>query len=250
MMPEVPMYIFFSYFFLALKIFIERKNSPLCKIPGRENLVEALMKGLETGKDKIQKICDSLRKETLEPAKQEAREIVENAHMQSSEIVAEAKGKAAEMIAAAEKEMEEKQRVFHASLSLACRQGIEQLKQKIEKELFDQELSSLVTQEMADPKVIVNLLNSFMKSCEEKGIEEEFVALIPKGISTRSINELLTSRVLERLKNKTVVASDFGGGLQIQMKGRQITIDITDGVVRDLLAQYIRRDLRDLIFNV
>ena len=38
------------------------------------------MKGLETGKDKIQKICDALRKETLEPAKQEAREIVEKAH--------------------------------------------------------------------------------------------------------------------------------------------------------------------------
>lgn len=208
------------------------------------------MKGLETGKDKIQKICDSLRKETLEPAKQEAREIVENAHMQSSEIVTEAKAKAAEMIETAQKEMEEKRRVFHASLSLACRQGIEQLKQKIEKELFNQELASLVTKEMADPKVIANLLNSFMKSMEEKGIEEEFVALIPKGISPRSINELLASRVLERLKNKTVVASDFAGGLQIQLKGHQITIDITDAVVRDLIAQYIRRDLRDLVFNV
>ena len=45
------------------------------------------MKGLDTGREKIQKICDSLRKETLEPAKQEAREIIENAHMQASEIV-------------------------------------------------------------------------------------------------------------------------------------------------------------------
>jgi len=208
------------------------------------------MKGLDTGREKIQKICDSLRKETLEPAKQEAREIVENAHMQASEIVVEAKAKAAEMIQAAEEEMEEKRRVFHASLSLACRQGIEQLKQKIEKELFHQDLASLVLKEMADPKVIANLLNSFMKSMEEKGIEEEFTAAVPKGVSPRSINSLLTSRVLERLKNKTVVASDFAGGLQIQLKGRRITIDITDGVVRELIAQYIRRDLRDLVFNV
>lgn len=208
------------------------------------------MKGLETGKDKIQKICDSLRKETLEPARQEAREIVENAHVQASEVVVEAKAKATEMIQAAEKEMEEKRRVFHASLSLACRQGIELLKQKIEKELFNRELASLVTKEMADPKVIANLLNSFMKSLEEKGIEDEFVASIPKGISPRSINELLASKVLERLHNQTVVASDFGGGLQIQLKGRQITIDITDEAVRHLIAQYIRRDLRDLVFNV
>jgi len=208
------------------------------------------MKGLETGKDKIQKICDSLRKETLEPAKQEAREIVENSHMQASEIVAEAKAKAIAMTEEAEKEMEEKKRVFHASLNLACRQGIEQLKQKIEKDLFNQELTALIVKETTEPKVIANLLNSFMKSMEEKGIEEDFVALIPKGVSPRSINELLAVRVLERLQNKTVVASDIGGGLQIQLKGRQITIDISDAVVRELISQYIRRDLRDLVFNV
>lgn len=208
------------------------------------------MKGLETGKDKIQKICDALRKETLEPAKQEAREIVENAHIQASDIVQEAKNKAAQMIEAAEKEMEEKKRVFHASLNLACRQGIEELKQKIEKDLFQKELSNLVTQEMSEPKVIANLLNSFMKSMEEKGIEEDFAASIPKNISPRVINELLASRVLDRLEDQTVVASDISGGVQIQMKGREITVDISDTVVRELIAQYIRRDLRDLVFNV
>ncbi|PIS03151.1 MAG: V-type ATP synthase subunit E [Chlamydiae bacterium CG10_big_fil_rev_8_21_14_0_10_42_34] len=208
------------------------------------------MKGLETGKDKIQKICDSLRKETLEPAKQEAREIIENAHLQASEIVTQAKAKAAEMLEVATKEMEEKRRVFHASLSLACRQGIEQLKQKIEKELFGQELTSIIGKEMGDPKVIANLLNSFMKSMEEKGVEEDFAAHIPKEISPRLINELLAARVLDRLKDKTVVASEISGGLQIQIVGRQITIDMSDAAIRELIAQYIRRDLRELVFNV
>lgn len=208
------------------------------------------MKGLETGKDKIQKICDALKKETLEPAKQEAREIVENAHMQAAEIVNEAKSKASLIIQEAATEMEEKKRVFHASLNLACRQGIEQLKQKIEKELFNQELSKLVISEMADPKIIAHLLNSFMKAMEEKGVEEEFVAKVPKSVSARSINELLSSRVLDRLQNKTVVAAEIAGGVQIQMKGRQITVDISDAVVRELIAGYIRRDLRDLVFNV
>lgn len=208
------------------------------------------MKGLETGKDKIQRICDALRKETLEPAKQEAREIVENAHMQASEIVAEAQKKAASLVQEGEQEMEEKKRVFHASLNLACRQGIEWLKQKIEKELFDRELSTLVIKEMSDPKVIANLLNGFMRAMEEKGIEEEFVAVIPKEISPRSINNLLASHVLERLQNQTVVAGDFAGGVQIRLKEHRITIDISDAVVRELIAQYIRRDLRDLIFNV
>lgn len=208
------------------------------------------MKSLETGKDKIQKICDALQKETLEPAKQEAREIVENAHMQASEIVAEAKKRAETLREESVREMEEKKRVFHASLNLACRQGIEELKQKIEKELFNRELASLVEKEMADPKVIAHLLNSFMQAMEEKGVEEDFVAVIPKGISPRSITDLLAARVLERLKGKGVTVGDFGGGVQIQLKGKQITIDISDQVVRELIAQYIRRDLRDLVFNV
>ncbi len=208
------------------------------------------MKGLETGKDKIQKICDSLRKETLEPAKQEAREIVENSHLQAAEVVSEAQKKAASMIQAAEMEIDEKRKVFQASLNLACRQGIEQLKQKIEKELFDKELADLVGKEMAEPKVIANLLNAFMRSMEEKGVEEDFVAVIPKGISPRSINDLLAAKTLEKLRSHSVQVGDFAGGVQIQMKGRQITIDITDAVVRELIAQYIRRDFRDLVFNV
>lgn len=208
------------------------------------------MKGLETGKDKIQRICDTLRKETLDPAKQEAREIVENAHMQAHEIGEEAKKKAASLIQGAEQEIEEKKRVFNASLSLAGRQGIEVLKQKIEKELFNKELAQLVDKEMAEPKVIADLLSSFMKAMEEKGIEEEVVAVIPKGISPRMINELLVSRILEKLQNKTVVLGDFEGGVQIQLKGQNITIDISDTALCDLLAQYIRKDFRDLIFNL
>ncbi|MGB7978036.1 MAG: hypothetical protein WCF19_02620 [Chlamydiales bacterium] len=208
------------------------------------------MKGLETGKDKIQKICDSLRKETLEPAKQEAREIVENAHLQASQVVAEAKAAASALLQQAEAEMEEKKRVFNASLGLACRQGMEQLRQKIEKELFNRELVSLVSEAASEPKVIANLLNALVKSIEEKGIEDDLFASIPKGISPRAINDLLAVRVLERLENKTVVASDIGGGVQIQMKERKITIDVSDAVIRELIGQYIRSDLRELIFNV
>ena len=208
------------------------------------------MKGLETGKDKIQKICDVLKKETLEPAKQEAREIIENAHLQASDVVAAAKKEAAERVLAAEKEIEEKRKVFHSSLNLACRQGIELLKQKIEEELFNKELAETVIKETADPKVISNLLMSFMKAMEERGIEEDFAAIIPKQISPRSINALLTSHILERLKGHSVSIGDFSGGVQISLSGRQITIDVSDQVVRELIAQYIRRDFRDMVFNV
>ena len=208
------------------------------------------MKGLETGKDKIQKICDALRKETLEPAKQEAREIVENAHLAASEIVHEAKKQAEAAIRKSEKEIEEKKKVFESSLQMACRQGIEKLKQKIEEELFNRELQDLVEKEMGDPKTVAHILNTFMKAMEEKGIEDDFVAVIPKSITPRSISSLLGAQVLERLKKEGIAVGDFAGGAQVRLKGRRITIDVSDAVVRELIAQYIRRDFRDLVFSV
>ena len=72
------------------------------------------MKGLETGKNKIQKICDVLRKETLEPAKQEAAEIVENAHIAASKILVDAQKKGQELLSLAEKEIAEKKKVFES----------------------------------------------------------------------------------------------------------------------------------------
>ncbi|HSX38809.1 MAG TPA: hypothetical protein VLE95_08320 [Chlamydiales bacterium] len=207
------------------------------------------MRGLETGKDKIQKICDALRRETLEPAKQEAREIVETAHLEAKHLLEQAKEKSAAMIAKTERELEEKKKLFESSLTMACRQGIETLKQKIETELFNHELVQLVEKETSDPKTIANILNSFMKIMEEKGIDDDFVALIPKSITPRSINALLLSHVLERIKKEGIKAGDFMGGVQIQLKNRKISIDISDTAIREMIAQYIRRDFRDLVFS-
>ena len=207
------------------------------------------MSNLETGKDKIQKICDSIRKETLEPVRQEAREVMENAHLQAAEIVKHAKVEAEAARTAAVLEIEEKQRLFQSSLQLACRQGVEALKQKIEHELFNPELTSLIAKETANPQIIVRLLESFMKSLEERGIEEDFEVIIPKEISPRMINGLLSEKILERLKHKSVAVGDFNGGIQIRMKDRQITIDISDAALRELIAAYIRRDFRELIFK-
>ena len=207
------------------------------------------MRGLETGKDKIQKICDAIRKETLEPAKQEVREMIENAHLQAQEIIEAAQKKAGEALKKAEKEMAERKRVFESSLQMACRQGIERLKQRIEEELFNRELAELVTKEMKDPKVIASILNSFMKAMEEKGIEDDFISEIPKSISPRSISALLGGQIMERLQIHPIEVGDFSGGVRVKLKGRQITIDISDTVVRELIARYIRRDFRELLFS-
>ncbi len=207
------------------------------------------MKGLDTGKDKIQKICDAIRAETLEPAKQEAREIIENARIQEKEILRSAQKKAEQSLEAAALEMAEKKRVFEASLQMACRQGIDLLKQKVEEALFHRELADLVVREMGKPDTVAAILNSFMKAMEERGIEEDFTAEIPQSITPASISALLGAQALERLKKGSIAVGDFAGGARIKLKGRQVTMDISDVGLRELIARYIRRDFRELVFG-
>jgi len=208
------------------------------------------MRNLETGKDKIQKICDAIRQETLEPAKQEAREIIENAHSQAAQILQEAAQKADVLKKEAHLEIEEKRRILHSSLQLACRQAVEMLKQKVEKELFNPELSTLVERETANPQLIAHIVQGFVRSLETQGIEEDFEVFIPKEISPRSINALLGANILKRLKESSVKLGDFHAGVQIRMKDRKITIDLSDAALKEMIAQYIRRDFRDLLFQV
>ena len=170
-----------------------------------------MAKNLETGKDKIQRICDTLRKETLDPARQEAAEILENAHLQAADIVREAQGKAETLLQAADRELAQKRAFFDASMKMACRQGIESLKQKIEEELFHRQLSELVAKEMADPKLIASLLTAFIKALESKGIEEDLEIFLPKHVSQRAITSCLAAYVLEKLQAHPVVLADFEG---------------------------------------
>jgi len=208
------------------------------------------MKGLDNGKNKIQKICDALRVETLEPAKQEAREILENAHLQAADLVREAKEKMQSLIEATDREIGQKQKAFHSSMQLASRQAIELLKQKIEQELFFHGLADFVAKEMADPKLISHLISCCIKTLQENGIESDISVVIPQTIAPRTINTLLVQNFIDRLKEKSVVLGDFDGGVQIKLLDRQMTIDISDRVLRELIAKFIRHDFRDLVFQV
>ncbi len=103
---------------------------------------------------------------------------------------------------------------------------------------------------MTDPKLIAHLIEGFLKVLQEKGIEEDVEARIPKGMSPRSINSQLVHGFLDRLKGHTVTLGDFTGGVQLKLLDRQITIDISDQAVRELVVRFIRSDFRELVFKV
>jgi V/A-type H+/Na+-transporting ATPase subunit E len=207
------------------------------------------MTDLKSGKDKIQSICDELRKNTLEPAHKQAQEIIENAEVEAALMINNAREHLEEMKRAADQAMQQKTEALQASLQTSCRQAIDRLKASIEQKILFHGLIEMVSEELSNSSLIANWINHFMKILEEKGIDEEITVTIPSTLSPRLINSLLVRHFLEHLKDKTVVLGDFAGGVKMKLHNRRITIDISDQAVRELIAETIRHDFRDFVFG-
>lgn len=207
------------------------------------------MKGLETGKDKVKKICDVLKRETLDPAKREAEEIIASARRKAEEILADAHLEAKKMVDDATIEIEKQKGIFQASLAQACRQTLEALKEKIEHKLFNPELSKLVAKPMQDPKLMAQLINAIIHALDKEGTKSDLSVVISSAISAKVVNELLTSEVIQRLKEKGVLVGSMGGGIEVKLLNNNITIDLSDETIREMVAAYIRKDFREYLFR-
>ncbi|MBS0615418.1 MAG: V-type ATP synthase subunit E [Verrucomicrobia bacterium] len=207
------------------------------------------MKNLETGKDKVKKICDILRKETLEPAKLEADDILAKARREAEEILADAEARAEEMIAHARSDIERQKTVFQASLSQACRQAIDLLKEKIENKLFHPQLLKLLSAPLQDPNVIAKLIAAVVEGIDKQGIDTDLTVQIASTVPARAVNELLAKEIVSRLKEKGVLLSTIGGGIEVKLVKDNITIELSDVALKEMVAEYIRKDFRDLVMG-
>jgi V/A-type H+-transporting ATPase subunit E len=209
-----------------------------------------VMKGTETGKDKVKKICDILRRETLEPAENKAEEIIRSAQEQAKQIGEAAHTEKERLIEEARQDIERQKNVFQSSLSQACKQAMAALKQGIEEKLFNQELGRLITKQSQDPKVLAQLVTAVIKGIEKEGIDALLSVYVPASVPARSVNLLLAHEILERLKEKSVLVGPLTGGIEVKLHNENITVDISDTALKELVANYIRKDFREMIFGV
>lgn len=88
-------------------------------------------------------------------------------------------------------------------------------------------------------------------SCERsrEGTETDLSAVISSSVPARAVNELLASQVIEKLKEKGVLLSTMAGGIEIKLLQNNITIDLSDETLKELVAAYIRKDFREFIFK-
>ncbi len=207
------------------------------------------MKTLETGQDKIQKICDKLRRDTLEPSLQEAERVVQAAKLKAEEIVAEAEKECEQLAKNAKMRIDLERDVFESSLRQSAKQAVEALRQEIEHRLFNENLPAVLDKNLSNPEVIAKLINAIVNALEKDGINSDLNVLIPRTVSVAEVNALVLDAVKNKMRDHSAVLGSFDGGVQIKLEGRRMTVDISDNVIKELLSAYARKDFRELIFS-
>lgn len=207
------------------------------------------MKSLEKGQDKIQKICDKLRHEILEPSYIEAKKITDAAQVKAESIISDAEKQAEQLIKQARGQIEQERNVFRSSLQQSAKQVLESLRQEIEQKFFNDELQSIVEKDTANPKLIADLVNGLVSALEKEGVKADISLVIPQHVSAKDVNAFLLEQVLKKLKNKPLELGNFSGGVQVKLVGKKMTLDLTDHALKELLANFARKDYRQLIFS-
>ncbi|MCB1112264.1 MAG: V-type ATP synthase subunit E [Chlamydiales bacterium] len=206
------------------------------------------MKSLEKGKDKIEEISRSLKNEVLKPAMEEAELIIAEANRKAAEIVKDARKEAEQIHHSARKEIEQERNVFHASLEQAAAQVMETLRQDVEHKLFNSELDAVLKHAMSKPEVIADLIKAIVSAIEKEGLATEIAAVIPKTATAKEINALIGDKVLSKLKEQSVSVGAFTGGAQVKLLDKRMTIDITEDTLKEMVAGFVRKDFRKMIF--
>lgn len=206
------------------------------------------MNHTDTGKDRIRKICEVIREETLVPAKEEAHKIVEKATNAAELIIQKAKEEALELVKNGTLELERQKKIFQSSLEQTFKQTLAALKLKIEEELFNKELSAWLEKSTSDPNIVSALIEALVLAIEKEGSSVDFSAYVPKTVPPETVLALLGERIVKKLREQKVEIADFKGGAQIVLHDKKIRLDLSDEALKELLAHYTRKEFRKILF--
>ncbi len=203
---------------------------------------------MEKGREKMQEICHLLRRETIEPAKQEALEIVENAQTEAEKIVETAKQRIEELNKEQEQKRAQKEKAFRASLSLAAKQALAELRQTLEEKLFRENLREEIEKVVGTKEVLVSCIEALLKIAQREEGGEDFSLVLPEKEKELLLREM-ARKGLAKWEEKMIFIEGTKGGVQLKLEKKRVTLDMSEEALFDLLSRYMRSDFKEFIFN-
>jgi V/A-type H+/Na+-transporting ATPase subunit E len=207
------------------------------------------MKKLESGQDQLQRICDTLRHDTLAPALAEARRIEAEAQQTAHRLVEEAQRKASERETVARERIKQEQEIFQQNLQQALKQAVALLRQEVEHSLLRKGVAGALRQPMSRPDLMAHLVEAMVEAIRKEGIDADLSVEVGKAISKEDLVKALGESVLEEIHKGRIVTASFPTGIAVKIEGEDVTLDMSESALKEWLARFLRKDFRDVLFG-
>lgn len=204
----------------------------------------------DTAQNKVAEICKQLTKDTLEPAQEEAKRIIEDAEKEASSMIENAKKEIEELQKAKDEHFKQKTSVYESSIRMALNQALSMLRTQITEQLFAPKLRELLQAGLNETTVIASLIQAIVEDIREKGVNTSLQASIAKGASVEEVNKTLISAVKDQLQEHSVSLGAFNGGVTVKLVEDNISLEITDTALKELVMQYVSEELRNVLFTM
>lgn len=221
---------------------------------------ETLSSGVDT-------LIARLRDEGVSAGRNEADRILFEAQAQSQQVLAKANAEARECLETARKESDAYRAAGQEALKTAMRDAVLGMKAGL-MEKFSSDVERLVSQHLEDPEILRQMILEVagrVRAGTGVGAEDELEVILPANVV--GLEELRGSpEVLERgrltkfalgltgdmLREGVVLrASDDGvSGIRVQVKDKNITLELTDEAIAALLLQHLQPRFRAVLEGI
>ena len=201
--------------------------------------------------DKLQKLTDKLYEEGLAKGRSDADKIVAEAQAKAAEIVKTAEEKAAEIEAKAARKADETYRNTMTEISLAGRQAVSALKEKITDMVVAKAVTGSVHAAVVEPKFIEEMLLAVASGWNNNAAGKvSLEALLPEQWRNKFDAELkgVTARLLS--EGIEVGFSDtVKSGFRIGEKNGGYYIGFSDADFDALLSEFLKEKVADILYG-
>lgn len=192
--------------------------------------------------DKLQELTKKIYNEGLEKGKTEAQEIIDNAKKEAEAIVDKARKDAKHLAEKASKDAEEQKKNVHSELTMASKQAIATVKQKIAGLLNQKAVEQALGKTFDDKEFIKNIIKSIAEQWGEISKSDQGIMVFLSEKDRDQLESFLMNKVAANIKQGMDVDFEEGikSGFQIGPKDQSFKISFTDKDFQNFFKQYLR----------
>ena len=202
-----------------------------------------------TASGKIQEISEHLKANIIEPAEREAQGIIDQAQKKRAEIIAAAEKEAQELTLSLEKRAKQKLDSVEAALRLSGKQAITALKKALEGEILNRTLGQPLAAVLDEEEVLKEIISEMVKAYVEHDFSGEIEILLSEK-NREKLKSYIKSESMKAIKEGiTLSLESVGSGCKVIFKENHAVFDFSAEAVSELLAGFLRNELRSYIFE-